>query len=170
MMTSSNLLEPTKAAICIKEMAAQVGLSRQRFMQLVKAGVFEAPLRDAATGRPFFTAEAAGGLYRSSTTQLRRQRQDRNVLRTPPQSDTAEPTEGREADHAKADCVRPPCGHHGGVGGLGLTSATREHVADAVKELFPRRHAWNRPLLRKGSFEPFSPYLRGKNTRRKCEE
>ena len=30
------------------------GLSRQRFSQLVKAGVFPEPLRDGATGRPYY--------------------------------------------------------------------------------------------------------------------
>jgi predicted DNA-binding transcriptional regulator AlpA len=44
----SNNPEPKKAAISIQEMAAQCGLSRQRFMQLVKAGVFPAPLYDGA--------------------------------------------------------------------------------------------------------------------------
>ncbi len=57
MTTSSNNSVPAKAAVCIKEMAVMVGLSRQRFMQLVKAGVFPPPLRDEATGRPYYTDE-----------------------------------------------------------------------------------------------------------------
>jgi hypothetical protein len=38
-------------------MSKMVGLSRQRFGQLVKEGVFPPPDHDAATGRPFFNAE-----------------------------------------------------------------------------------------------------------------
>ena len=55
MNTNSNNLDQLKAAISIKDMAAQCGLSRQRFMQLVKAGVFPVPLVDDATKRPYYS-------------------------------------------------------------------------------------------------------------------
>ena len=57
MTPSSNISGTGKAAVCIREMAGMCGFSRQRFMQLVKAGVMPAPLRDEQTGRPFFTEE-----------------------------------------------------------------------------------------------------------------
>lgn len=46
-----------KFVVSVTEMAKVVGLSRQRFGQLVKEGVFPPPDHDTATGRPFFNAE-----------------------------------------------------------------------------------------------------------------
>jgi hypothetical protein len=44
--------EETKAVVTVSEMARMVGLSRARFYQLQRAGVFPPPERDAETGRP----------------------------------------------------------------------------------------------------------------------
>jgi len=44
----------TKIAVSVSEMASMCGLSRQRFHQLMTAGVFPAPLYDVSTRRPFF--------------------------------------------------------------------------------------------------------------------
>src|SRR5688500_18395703 len=49
--------EETKAIVTVSEMARMVGLSRARFYQLQKAGIFPAPLRDEQTGRPFYSEE-----------------------------------------------------------------------------------------------------------------
>src|SRR4051812_47561656 len=48
--------EPTgaKSGVSVSDMARTVGLSRQRFHQLVKTGVFPQPLRDEATERPYY--------------------------------------------------------------------------------------------------------------------
>lgn len=43
-----------KQIICVSEMASAVGLSRQRFGQLCKAGIFPMPDYDALTRRPYF--------------------------------------------------------------------------------------------------------------------
>lgn len=50
-------MSDTKAVVSVAEMAWMVGLSRARFYQLQKAGVFPAAERDAETGRPFYTEE-----------------------------------------------------------------------------------------------------------------
>jgi hypothetical protein len=47
--------EETKAIVTVSEMARMVSLSRARFYQLQKAGIFPPPERDAETGRPFYT-------------------------------------------------------------------------------------------------------------------
>lgn len=45
-------------AICsVTEMAAQLGLSRSRFYQLMKAGVFPPPVRCERMNRPFYPAD-----------------------------------------------------------------------------------------------------------------
>jgi hypothetical protein len=46
-----------KEAMSVSEMARAVRLSRTRFYQLVRAGVFPPPSRDEQTGRPFYTRE-----------------------------------------------------------------------------------------------------------------
>ena len=43
-----------KQIVCVSEMASAVGLSRQRFGQLCKAGIFPMPDYDSITHRPFF--------------------------------------------------------------------------------------------------------------------
>lgn len=49
-MSSEKLMSPS-------QVAAAVGLSRQRFAQLVKEGVFPTPIYDIHTRRPFYTEE-----------------------------------------------------------------------------------------------------------------
>lgn len=46
-----------KAAVTVAEMARMVGLSRARFYQLQKAGVFPAPKKNPSTERPFYDQE-----------------------------------------------------------------------------------------------------------------
>ncbi len=48
----SNNRQETTAGVSVSEMARMVGLSRQRFHQLMQAGVFPQPQRNE--GRPFF--------------------------------------------------------------------------------------------------------------------
>ena len=46
-----------KSIISVMDMAKLVGLSRQRFSQLVKQGVFPSADRDETSGRPFYNSE-----------------------------------------------------------------------------------------------------------------
>ena len=46
--------QPAKEAVTITEMARAVGLSRARFYQLMKEGIFPSPSRNATTKRPSF--------------------------------------------------------------------------------------------------------------------
>src|SRR5437016_4078439 len=45
---------PSKIAVSVSDMARMVGLSRARFYQLMKLGVFPCPLRDPSKKRPYF--------------------------------------------------------------------------------------------------------------------
>jgi hypothetical protein len=54
---SVEMIEGAKAAVIVSEMARMVGLSRARFYQLRKAGVFPLPVYDVATRRPVYTEE-----------------------------------------------------------------------------------------------------------------
>ena len=56
--SSSNQNESRiKKAVMVGEMARMVELSRSRFGQLVKSGVFPSPVYDPRTGRRFYTQE-----------------------------------------------------------------------------------------------------------------
>ena len=54
MTTSRQDSGETRAGVSVSEMARMVGLSRQRFHQLVQAGVFPQPQQDEASGRPYY--------------------------------------------------------------------------------------------------------------------
>ena len=47
----------SKTIVSVAEMARMVGLSRARFYQLVREGIFPTPVYDVTTRRPFFTEE-----------------------------------------------------------------------------------------------------------------
>ena len=129
----------TRAAVCSKEMAALVGLSRQRFMQLVKAGVFPPPLRDEATGRPYFTDE-----MQAVCLDVRRRNVGingkvvmfyaRRVMPTAPtgRPKTVAPTKPKPAPndlHSEIVTALHELGH---------TAATSNQVAEAVAVLYPQ--------------------------------
>lgn len=135
MSTNSNNSAETKAGISIKEMASLCGLSRQRFMQLVKVGVFPAPLYAVATKRPFYDA-----LMQQTCLEVRRRncgingkvvmfyarRSSAPASTAPDKAKKPKPTK----DNRFADILD-------GLRGLGLVTATTAQVAKAVGELFP---------------------------------
>jgi hypothetical protein len=49
--------EETKAVVTVSEMSRMVGLSRARFYQLQKVGIFPPPLYDVSTRRPIYDEE-----------------------------------------------------------------------------------------------------------------
>ena len=57
-MTASNLPQfRARAAVSVTSMARAVGLSRSRFYDYVRRGVFPLPVYSLATKRPYYTAE-----------------------------------------------------------------------------------------------------------------
>ena len=166
MTTSSDDPGPIKAAVCIKEMAALVGLSRQRFMQLVKGGVFPQPLKDDASGRPYYTGE-----MQAVCLDVRRRNCGVNgqvvmfyARRT---ASPTPPSRPRPVKPPKPKAVSND--RHAellvGLHGLGLTTATSEQVADAVAHLFAKSTNEADPghVLRAVFL-----YLRGKNSAEKA--
>lgn len=160
MTPSSNNVAAGKAAICVKEMAGLCGFSRQRFMQLVKAGVMPAPLRDERTGRPYYSAE-----LQASCLEVRRRnvgidgtvilfyaRRATSPTTTRPKA--MKPTKAKAPSDRYADIVA-------GLHGIGMTTATAGQVADAVTALFPEGTAETDTgeVIRRVFL-----YLRGKNS------
>jgi len=47
----------TKTVVSVAEMARMTGLSRARFYQLIREGIFPQPIYDVASRRPFFNEE-----------------------------------------------------------------------------------------------------------------
>lgn len=161
MTQSSNISGSGKAAISIKEMALRVSLSRQRFMQLVKAGVMPAPLKDSDTGRPYYPED-----LQALCEEVKRRNVGINnkvvmfyARRTPAPPQASRPkalkrTQKSQLPDRHADIVN-------GLHGLGLTSATAAQVADAVAELYPQGAS----VADTGSIiRAVFLHLRGKNT------
>ena len=120
---------PLKMAVTVSEMARMVGLSRARFYQLMKAGVFPSPKMDEAKKRPFYDQEA-----QKVCLEVRRRNQGVNgqvVLFYARRQEIA-------ATNKKAKAVpkkEPQSELVEAVKALGL-AVTPGDVADAVKELF----------------------------------
>jgi hypothetical protein len=51
------MLAETKAIVSVSELARMCGLSRARFYQLQRAGVFPPPVYDVSTHRPVYVEE-----------------------------------------------------------------------------------------------------------------
>lgn len=156
---SSNNPEPRKAAVSIKDCAALCGLSRQRFMQLVKAGVFPAPLYDVATRRPFYSEE-----MQAQCLEVRRRNVGINgkvVMFYARRPTGVKPTpKPRKVQPAAIDVAALADIVHG-VRGLGLAAATTVQVRKAVEQVYP--HGIAGVDLGKVVGDVFS-HLRGKNS------
>jgi hypothetical protein len=124
-----------KTGVSISEMARSVGLSRQRFHQLMTGGVFPKPLRDEESGRPYYDESS-----QAQCLEVRRRncgvngkivlfyaRRQQSTLIAPP-TRTAKPR------------PTPPDRHDDileGVKSLGLSQVTAAQVGEIVKQLFP---------------------------------
>jgi predicted DNA-binding transcriptional regulator AlpA len=127
--------DETKAVVTVCQMARMVGLSRARFYQLQKAGVFPPPMRDAESGRPFYTEE-----IQKVCLEVRHRNCGINgkpVLfysrRLPITTSPARP---------RNVTAKPPKNEHvdllDSLQALGLASVTAAQVGQAVKEIFPQ--------------------------------
>jgi hypothetical protein len=123
----SNNRQETRVGVSISEMASMVGLSRQRFHQLMQAGVFPQPQRD--NGRPFFdepTQEICLGVRRRNcgvNGQV-------VLFYTRRQATPIKPQKVSPVPSPHADLLD-------GLKSLGLMSVTAVDVAEAIKVKFP---------------------------------
>ena len=124
-----------KVAVSVSEMATMVGLSRARFYELVKAGVFPPPERQPHTARPYYTED-----QQEIVLEVRRRNRGvngepvvfnaRRRPTLPPQSDS------RKAKPAAAS--GPHAGLLASLQALGLAGVTAAQVAAAVAEIYPK--------------------------------
>lgn len=135
MATSRQEPTDTKSGVSISEMARMVSLSRQRFHQLMKAGVFPPPLRDEATDRPYYD-----GPGQQACLEVRRRNCGVNgkvvlfYARRQPPTTTPAP---RPSKPRPSQTEQFPPDILDGVRALGLVQATAAQVATALKESFP---------------------------------
>jgi hypothetical protein len=126
--------EETKAIVTVSEMARMVGLSRARFYQLVRAGVFPAPAYEK--GRPVYDEEA-----QKVCLEVRRKNcgvngkpvlfyaRYRSSVPAKPKKQAAPPV-AKDKDKNIAALLD-------GLNALGLTTATAAQVEAVTKELYP---------------------------------
>jgi predicted DNA-binding transcriptional regulator AlpA len=128
--------DETKAVVTVSEMARMVGLSRARFYQLQKAGIFPPPERDGETGRPFYSEE-----QQKVILEVRRRNcgvnnkpclfYARRVPLTPAPPKPRKATARKPKNDEYADLIEA-------LQALGLASVTVAQVGAAMKELYPQ--------------------------------
>jgi hypothetical protein len=125
--------DETKAVVSVSEMARMVGLSRARFYQLQKAGVFPAPTYQE--GRPVYTEE-----QQQVCLEVRRKNRGINgqpVLFYARRRPIAPSKRKRRADPLPAR-NQDIAALLDGLNALGLTTATAAQVLKVTEELFPQ--------------------------------
>lgn len=123
----------TKTVVSVAEMARMCGLSRGRFHQLVKEGVFPSPLYRIDNRRPFFTEE-----MQEICLEVRR----RNCgINGRPVMFYARRFESPTSRKPKRTPAQKKASQHDdlveGLKSLGLLTVTTSQVEAAVRELFP---------------------------------
>lgn len=124
--------DETKAVVTVSEMARMCGLSRARFYQLQKAGVFPAPTYQA--GRPVYTEE-----QQQVCLEVRRKNRGINgepvlfYARRRPIAPAKKPPKAVKPTAMKGDVAALI----DGLNALGLTTATAAQVVEVTKQLFP---------------------------------
>ena len=137
--------EPLKEIITVSEMARMCRLSRARFYQLTREGVFPKPSRNDLTGRPFFDREQQAQCH-----LIRRTNKGANgkavmfygcrIERVPPpprkrkQFPISKPRTGRD----RQDPVVTELRH--GLTQLGMTNVPEQQLRQALAAAYPDGH------------------------------
>jgi len=118
------------------QVAAAVGLSRQRFHQLVKEGVFPPPVYDIQTHRPYYTEEMMKVCL--SVKEQNVGVNGRVVLFYAARRSGISPKKQIKT-HGSRSHTRAPkhAGLIDGLKGLGLTAITEQQVEAALQKLYP---------------------------------
>ena len=126
--------EKITPVVSLAGMARLVGLSRQRFHQLMSQGVFPPPVYDIRTRRPHYTEEMQAIC---KTVRERNVGINGRVVLFYSRRPGIELKKGN--DHRSASAKKPP--QHArlieGLKGLGMTTVTEQQVATALQSLYP---------------------------------
>ena len=126
----------TRAAATVTEVAALCQLSRSRFYELVRAGVFPQPVQNGSAKRPIYVREHDRKVSGNQANGRRTQRQDHRIQ---PQADQPRhPQSGHSGTgrdrHAEGIDLRPLVT---GLKSLGMIDVTDAQVEKIVADLFP---------------------------------
>ena len=129
------MIDKITPVVSVAGMARMVGLSRQRFHQLMKQGVFPAPVYDVQTRRPHYIEEMQKVCMavREKNVGIN----GRVVLFYARRPGIVQQKQIKS--HGSASHTRPPK-HSGlidGLKGLGLTTVTEQQVVAALQTLYP---------------------------------
>jgi hypothetical protein len=128
--------DSTKAAVTVAEMARMVGLSRARFYQLIQAGVFPEPERQADNSRPFF-----GENRQKECLEVRRRNYGVNGKAVLFYARRLRPVQSPPKPRTPVTAAASKVGTHDvlleAVKALGLTTATPGQVSTVVAEVYP---------------------------------
>lgn len=128
--------QPLKAAVTVADMARMVGLSRARFYQLQKAGIFPQPRMDESKKRPFYDEE-----LQKVCLEVRRRNSGVNgqvVLFYARRTEIA-PSKPKVRRAQAVPKQEPHANLVESLKALGLTTVTPADVGVAVGELFGGR-------------------------------
>jgi hypothetical protein len=124
-----------KIGVSISEMARSVGLSRQRFHQLMTSGVFPKPLRDEESGRPYYDETS-----QAQCLEVRRRNCGVNGKIVLFYARRQQPTLIAPTTRTAKPRPTPPERHDDileGVKSLGMSQVTAAQVGEIVKQLYP---------------------------------
>ncbi len=125
----------TDKVMSVVSVAKQIGLSRQRFHQLVKEGVLPPPVYDIQTRKPHYTEEM---LKVCLSVKEKNVGINGRVVMFYARRSGAAPK--KQIHTARSTSRTRPPKHNGlidGLKGLGMTTVTEQDVAAALKELYP---------------------------------
>jgi hypothetical protein len=128
------MIDKIRPVVSVAGMARLVGLSRQRFHQLMREGVFPPPVYDIATRRPHYTEELQQVCL--SVKEKNFGINGRVVLFYARLTGVVL---GKTQVRRSASPTRTPK-HNGliaGLKGLGLATITEQQIEAALKELYP---------------------------------
>jgi hypothetical protein len=135
MSTNRQELADLRAGVSLSEMARMVGLSRQRFHQLVQCGVFPQPQRDEASGRPYYDEPT-----QHVCLEVRRRNCGVNghIVLFYARRHPATPTKQKPPMPKLEVQGKDMAALVDGLNALGLTTATAAQVQRVTEELYPK--------------------------------
>jgi len=130
-----NEQDSSQAFLSCTEVARRLGLSRQRFWQLRKDGVFPEPQLDENTGRPYYTEDQMAVCldFRKRNVGLN----GRVVLFYSARPMANVPKPARKKRRVQPKAVDPHLAIIDSLKGLGLTGISSEQVESAIMKIFP---------------------------------
>lgn len=126
----------SKTVVSVAEMARMVSLSRARFYQLAKEGIFPTPIYDVATRRPFFNEE-----LQSVCLEVRRKNCGVNgkpILFYSTRYPLSQVTKTGKSTKSESKSSNQYGDLLNNLRALGLEAVTTGQISAVMNELFPR--------------------------------